>query len=193
MQSCKEEVPAEPGLPAGVSPYTATELLFVPYSGGNLVFKEAPAFTSEFTLNFKERVTPEEFYAWDQTFFSFSTDENLEIELRFRYLQAEESSQKTLAIYMPFNSPSGTVKTSVFETPIVPDGIEEGFFADLIDFHESIDFSGVVWNNVFEISPLSSTESELDSPENFSKVYYNQSNGIVAMTQKNGSTWVLTP
>jgi hypothetical protein len=189
----KEEEPDGNSLPPGTSPYTETEIDFVPYSTGPITFKKAPGFTETLTLNFVERLATEQVFAWDQTFFKWSTDAALQLEFRLRYLQAEDEAQKTLAIYLPYRDNSGTVRSSIFETPIVTTGLSDGFFADLVSFHTEIELHGTVWNNVFEINPLVTTEPGEDSPLNFSKVFYTQSNGIIVMIQKNGDEWVLQP
>jgi len=192
--ACKKEAePVGPSLPPGTSPYTEAEIDFVPYSAGQITFKKAPAFTETLTLEFVERLATEQVFAWNQTFFKWNTDAALQLEFRLRYLQAEDEAQKTLAIYLPYRDNSGIVRSSIFETPIVSTGLSDGFFADLVSYHTEIELHGTIWNNVFEINPLVTTEPGEDSPLNFSKVFYTKSNGIIVMIQKNGDEWVLQP
>lgn len=192
--ACKKDTETdESKLPDGAIPYTDSELSFVPYSATNQQFKKGPEFTQTLTFEFKERITPATFYAWDQTYFTLSTDPGLEVELRFRYLQAEEESLKTLAIYMPYRNAAGKSYTSVFEMPIDPAAVETGFFSELIIFHASIALFDTNWENVFEVSPINTATPENDSPTRFEKIYYNRESGIIGMNQKNGDQWVLIP
>ncbi|MFT5824187.1 MAG: hypothetical protein ACI8ZM_005453 [Crocinitomix sp.] len=192
--SCnKETIPEGPILPTGATPYEATEIAFVPYNSGDRVFKKAPEFTTELILNFKERLATEQVFAWDQTFFTFNVDPGLELELRLRYLQAEEEYHKSLAIYMPYRDVFGTVRTSIFETPIDETVLETSFFTELVTFHDTLEINGSDWFGVFEINPLTSTDPAVDEEVNFSKVYYNATFGIIEMDQKNGDVWILHP
>lgn len=192
--ACKKNTETgEPKLPEGASPYTASELSFVPYTSTNQQFKKGPDFTQTLTLEFKERVTPAVFYAWDQTYFTFSTDPGLEVELRLRYLQAEEESLKTLAIYLPHRNASGTAYASIFEMPIETAEVETGFFSELVTFHSSIALFDTNWENVYEVRPINTVKPENDSPSRFETVYYSRESGILGMDQKNGDQWVLMP
>ena len=191
--SCKKDTEEGPVLPSGATPYEASEVAIVPYNSGDRVFKKAPEFTSEFTLNFKERIATEQSYAWDQTFFTLSFDPVLELELRLRYLQAENEYHKSLAIYMPYRDEVAVIRTTVFETPIDPTAIETGFFTELVTFHETLLINGVDWSDVYEINPLTSTDPDIVSDTYFTKVYFNASFGIIQMDQKNGDVWILHP
>ena len=188
----KTEPPVTNNLPEGATAYTEADIQFVPYTENNLVFKRLPALDSTWVLNFKERVRSEDYFAWDQTYFTFSVDSELEMELRLRYLQTEETSQKTLAVYMPFQDAGGTYRTNLFEMPIDNQGLETGFFKDLIEFHDTIVFNSVEWYNVFEVNELLSTDPDKDGPKNFSKIYYNKVYGLIRMDQNNGTVWVLS-
>ncbi|MFT4600785.1 MAG: hypothetical protein ACI857_000962 [Arenicella sp.] len=191
LTSCnKPEPPVTNNLPEGATPYSETDIQFVPYQSADLVFKKMPALDSTWILNFKERVRSEEYFAWDQTYFNLDIDPTLEFELRLRYLQTD-NSQKTLAVYMPYRDNSGTLRTNLFEMPITPVGLEQGFFTDLIDYHDTIVFNSIEWYNVFEVNELLSTDAEKDGPTNFSKIYYNTVYGIIKMDQNNGTNWIL--
>jgi len=192
--SCKKNnEPDGPFLPVGTEAYTESEIAFVPYSAGDLVFKKSPDFTEERILNFKERLATEEFFAWDQTYFTFSYNPLMEIEFRLRYLQTENVSQKTLAIYMPYRDVTSAYRTNVFEMPIDTTGMSTGFFSEIITYHDTITINGNDWYNVYEVNPLTSTNESLDSPTNYSKVFFNSTFGIIEMDQKDGSIWVLFP
>lgn len=186
----KEDPPTNTNLPSGATQYTEADIQFVPYSSENLVFKRLPALDSTVVLNFKERLRTEEYFAWDQTFFNFDHDPTLELELRLRYLQTD-NSQKTLAVYMPYYDNTGVSRTNIFEMPIDASSIETGFFTELIDFHDTIVFSGVEWYNVYEVNELLSTDTEKDGPQNFDKIYFNSVYGIIRMNQNNGNDWLL--
>jgi hypothetical protein len=188
----KTEPPVTNNLPNGATAYTEADIQFVPYASGDLVFKRLPALDSTWVLNFKERVRSEDYFAWDQTYFTFSVDSSLEMEFRLRYLQTEEVSQKTLAVYMPYQDASGTYRTNLFEMPITNANLETGFFKDLIEFHDTITFNSIDWYNVYEVNELLSTDSGKDGPKNFAKIYYNSVYGIIRMEQNNGSVWVLS-
>lgn len=189
--ACKKvDPPPTNNLPEGATPYTETDIQFVPYTSANLVFKRMPLLDSTITLNFKERLRTEEYFAWDQTYFTFSNNPELELELRLRYLQTE-NSQKTLAIYMPYRDATGTNRTNIFEMPINPNTIGTGFFQNHIVYHDTITFSSVDWYNVYEVNELLSTDPDKDGPENYDKIYYNKIYGIIRMNQNNGTDWLL--
>lgn len=191
VSSCKKEDPDDTSnLPDGATPYTETDIQFVPYQSGDRVFKKMPLLDSTLVLTFKERLRTEEYFAWDQTYFTYSTDAELEAEFRLRYLQTD-NSQKTLAIYLPYRDATNTARTRIFEMPITPTNIESGFFKDLIDYHDTITLNAIDWYKVYEISPLISTDADKDGPQNYDKVYYNSVYGLIQMHQKNGTTWIL--
>lgn len=189
--ACKKVDPPTSTLPVGADPYTESDIQFVPYTSGNKVFKRMPALDSTWTLTFKERLRTEEYFAWDQTYFTFGHDSELELELRLRYLQTEETSQKTLALYMPYRDALGAVQHNVFEMPIDPANISTGFFQDHIVFHDTVIYNSVEWYDVYEVDELVSTNPDIDGPENFEKIYYNTVYGIIKMDQTNGTVWVL--
>lgn len=189
--ACKKAEPQNnTSLPEGATPYTESDIQFVPYTSNNAVFKRLPSLDSTVVLNFKERLRTEEYFAWDQTYFTFDHDPTLELELRLRYLQSD-NSQKTLAIYMPYYDNSATYRTNIFEMPIDPTSIETGFFTNLIDFHDTIVFSGVEWYDVYEVNELISTDPDKDGAQNFDKIYFNTVYGIIRMNQNNGNDWLL--
>ena len=189
--SCnKEENNPTQQLPDGATPYTEMDIQFVPYTTGDKVFKRMPLLDSTLVLQFVERKRTEEYYAWDQTWFTFSSDPDLELELRLRYLQTD-NSQKTLAIYMPYKDAGGTSRTNIFEMPIDTVGMSSGFFQNHITFHDTVVYNNVEWYNVYEVSELISTDSDKDGPENFDKICYNRIYGIIKMDQTNGNVWVL--
>ena len=189
--SCKKTEPnGIKKLPEGATPYTESDIQFVPYGTVNKVFKKLPLLDSTWVLNFKERLRTEEYFAWDQTFFTFDFDPELELELKLRYLQTD-NSQKTLAIYIPYKDATGVGRTNLFEMPLDESSIETSFFTDLVDFHDTISFNGIEWYNVYEVNELLSTDLEKDGPENFKKIFYNKVYGIIEMEQNNGTTWIL--
>jgi hypothetical protein len=189
--ACKKvDPPVENNLPEGATPYTETDIQFVPYTSGDRVFKKMPLLDSTLVLAFKERLRTEEYFAWDQTFFTFSTDPALELELRLRYLQTD-NSQKTLALYMPYEDATGTYQVNIFEMPIDPASISTGFFQNHIVYHDTVTYNGVEWYDVFEVNELISTDPNKDGPKNFQKIYYNIVYGIIKMDQNNGTVWVL--
>jgi len=189
--SCNKEEPDDTSnLPDGATPYTETDIQFVPYTSGDRVFKKMPLLDSTLVLQFKERLRTEEYFAWDQTYFTYSTDTELEAEFRLRYLQTE-NSQKTLAIYLPYRDATNTARTNIFEMPISPTNIETGFFQNLIEYHDTITLNAIDWYKVYEVTPLISTDAAKDGPQNYNKVYYNSVYGLIQMTQKNGTTWIL--
>lgn len=191
--SCKKDPdPVDlPDIPEGSEPYTEANIQFVPYSGGSRIYELMPELLENFTLTFKERKRTEAYWAWDQTWLTFSTDPTLEVELRLRYLESD-ASVKTLAIYMPYYDNSSVLRTSVFEIPIEsPEEIESGFFAPLIDYHDTLVLNSTEWYEVYEVSPLVSTSADKDSPTNFSKLYYNTTYGIIQIRQKNGDEWAV--
>jgi hypothetical protein len=189
--SCQpEEVSPGPQLPEGATPYTETDIQFVPYTSGDRVFKRMPTLDSTLVLQFVERKRTEEYFAWDQTWFNFNTDPGLPLELRLRYLQTD-NSQKTLALYMPYKDYSGTFQTNIFEMPIDTNGLATGFFQNHIIFHDTVVYNNVEWYNVYEVSELISTDPDKDGPQNFEKICYNTIYGIIKMDQTNGNVWVL--
>ncbi len=191
LSSCKknEDEPVDT-LPEGATPYTESDIQFVPYTSGDRVFKMMPLLDSTLVFTFKERLRTEEYFAWDQTYFTFDTDAELEIEFRLRYLQTE-NSQKTLAMYLPYRDATDAVQANVFEIPIDHSGIETGFFQNLVDFHDTLVINSIEWYDVYEVSELVGTDLSKDGPENYSKIFYNSVYGIIEMDQKNGTTWVL--
>lgn len=188
---CQKDEPDDTtNLPDGATPYTETDIQFVPYLSGDRVFKKLPLLDSTLVFQFKERLRTEEYFAWDQTFFTFSTDTELEAEFRLRYLQTD-NSQKTLAMYLPYRDANNMVRANIFEIPISTVGLESGFFQNLIDFHDTITLNAIDWYNVYEVTPLISTDASKDGPENYNRVYYNATYGLIQMNQKNGTQWIL--
>lgn len=175
-------------IPPGSTPFSDDDILFVPYTSESPVFKDQNGNT--LTLNFKERKRTEEYYAWDQTYFTFSTDPTLELEMRLRYLQSDVS-KKTLALYMPYYDASGVLQNNLFEMPIDPTGIEDGFFKNIIDFYDTLTIDGTERYDVFDVNELVSTDAAKDGPNNYSKIYYNRSYGILQIHQKDGVIWTL--
>ena len=175
-------------IPPGSTPFTDDDILFVPYTSESPVFKDQNGNT--LTLNFKERKRTEEYYAWDQTYFTFSTDATLELEMRLRYLQSDVS-KKTLALYMPYYDANGTLQNNLFEMPIDPAGIEDGFFKNIIDFYDTLNVGGTERYNVYDVNELVSTDASKDGPNNYSKIFYNRSYGILQIQQKDGIIWTL--
>ena len=194
MSACKKEEPSDgPAIPEGSEPYTEADIQFVPYTSGDRLFNRiSPDEDSSFTLVFKERLRTEAYYAWDQTYFTYSNDATKEVELRLRYLQTEEKSQKTLAIYLPYHDAVGTLQQRLFEVPIGnPDSLEDGYFKDLVDFHDTLVVNSIEWYDVYEIEPLTPVDPTKDGPENYVRILYNKIYGIIEMDQNNGSKWVL--
>lgn len=191
--SCKKVDPPSDNLPNGATPYTDTDIQFVPYTGDNKVFKRLPALDSTIILNYKERIRTEEYFAWDQTFFTFSVDPELELECRLRYLQTEDESQKTLALYMPYRDGTSpdSIRHNVFEMPIDLSNLSNSFFVDHIEYHDTIVINSIEWYKVYEVNELLSTDPGKDGPANFDKIYYNKIYGIIRMDQNNGNDWVL--
>jgi hypothetical protein len=189
--SCdKEEPEGTTTLPEGATPYTETDIQFVPYQSGDRIFKKLPLLDETLTLQFVKRERTEEYFAWDQTYFTYSTDAELEIEFRLRYLQSDVS-QKTLAMYLPYQDAGGTYRHTIFEIPISPNNIETSFFENLVDYHDTITLNAIDWYNVYEVKPLVSTDAEKDGPLNYDRVYYNSVYGLIQMNQKNGDDWIL--
>lgn len=175
-------------IPPGATPYTDDDILFVPYTSQDLVFKDQNDFV--LTLQFIERKRTEDYYAWDQTFFRFSTATSLEVEFRLRYLQTD-ASKKTLAIYMPYYDQTNTLRSNLFETPIDTTGLDSSFFANIVTLHDTLNIGGNEFYQVFEINELVKTDASKDGPQNFTKLYYNRAFGIIQMKQKNGKNWIL--
>lgn len=175
-------------IPPGSTAFTDNDILFVPYTSQSPVFKDQSDNT--LTLNFKERLRTEEYYAWDQTYFNFSTDATLEIEMRLRYLQSDVS-KKTLALYMPYYDDSNVLRNNLFEMPIDNEGIEDGFFKNIIEFHDTLSVGGTERYDVYEVTELVSTDEDKDGAQNFIKIVYNRSYGILQMYQKDGVIWTL--
>ena len=191
LVACNKEEPDDTtNLPEGATPYTEADIQFVPYQSGNRIFKKLPLLDSTLELQFVERSRTEEYFAWDQTFFKFSNDTELEAEFRLRYLQSD-NSQKTLAIYMPYRDLNNISRTNLFELPISHVGIETGLFQNLIDFHDTLVLNSIMWYNVYEVKPLLTTDSIKDGLENYNRIYYNSVYGLIKMNQKNGTEWML--
>ena len=193
ISSCKKTDPPHNSLPDGATPYTESDIQFVPYTSGDRVFKRLPLLDSTIILNFEQRLRTEEYFAWDQTYFTFSVDPELELELRLRYLQTENESQKTLAIYMPYRDGTAhdSIRQNVFEMPIDHSNISSSFFVDHIVFYDTIVINNIEWFNVYEVNELLATDPGKDGPTNFDKIYYNSFYGIIRMNQNNGNDWVL--
>lgn len=191
LVSCNKDEPDDTtNLPEGATPYTEADIQFVPYQSGNRVFKKLPLLDSTLELQFTQRSRTEEYFAWDQTFFNYSTDPELQAEFRLRYLQTD-NSQKTLAMYLPYRDLNNVARTNLFELPISPVGIETGFFQELIDFHDTLVLNSIMWYNVYEVKPLLTTDSIKDGVENYNRIYYNTVYGLIKMNQKNGTEWML--
>ncbi|MBK6524351.1 MAG: hypothetical protein IPO32_07165 [Crocinitomicaceae bacterium] len=191
LVACNKEEPDDTtNLPEGATPYTEADIQFVPYQSGNRVFKKLPLLDSTLELQFVERSRTEEYFAWDQTFFKFSNDTELEAEFRLRYLQSD-NSQKTLAIYMPYRDLNNISRTNLFELPISHVGIETGLFQNLIDFHDTLVLNSIMWYDVYEVKPLLTTDSIKDGLQNYNRIYYNSVYGLIKMNQKNGTEWML--
>lgn len=191
MLACNKVEPDDSNnLPDGATPFTEADLQFVPYTSSSLVFKKLPGLDSTLTLNFVERKREEDFFAYDQTFFNYSTDAALQAEFRLRYLYAD-NTQKTLAMYLPYRDAANNPQTNLFEIPISTYGLESGFFKNLVDFHDTLILNSVMWFNVYEVTPLVSTDSDKDGPQNYNRVFYNKTYGLIKMIQKNGTEWLL--
>jgi len=191
IASCKKPEPDKhSNLPDGATPYTEADIQFVPYQSGNRIFKKMPLLDSTLVLQFIQRKRTEEYFAWDQTYFSFSNDTELEIEFRLRYLQTDKS-QKTLAMYLPYRDAGGTYRHNIFEIPISPINIESGFFQNLVEYHDTIEINSIEWYKVYEVTPLISTDAAKDGPLNYNRIFYNSTYGLIQMNQKNGTVWVL--
>jgi hypothetical protein len=188
--SCKKTTvePPKNDIPEGATPFTDNDILFVPYTS------ESPVFISQYDdtlkLNFVERKRTQEYYAWDQTYFSFSTDPSLKMELRLRYLQSDVS-KKTLAIYMPYYDNSNVLRNNLFEMPIDYANVEQSFFANVVNFYDTLMVEGTERYNVYEVTELVSTDASKDGAKNFSKIMYNRSYGLLQMYQKDGIIWSL--
>jgi len=191
LSACNKEEPENNHtLPEGATPYTETDIQFVPYQSGNRVYKKLPMLDSTLVFQFKERSRTEEYFAWDQTFFTFSNDPALEIEFRLRYLQTQ-NSQKTLAMYLPYRDAGNTVRANIFELPLTHVGLQNGFFKELVTYHDTITLNDIDWFNVFEVKPLISTDAAKDGPKNYNHAYYNSTYGLIQMNQNNGTQWIL--
>jgi len=184
----EEETSQANQIPPGSTPFTDDDILFVPYTSESPVLKDQNG--NDLTLNFKERLRTEEYYAWDQTYFTFSTDPSLELEMRLRYLQSDVS-KKTLAMYMPYYDANGILRNNLFEMPIDPTGLEDGFFKNIIDFYDTLNVGGTERYNVYEVNELVSTDAAKDGPNNFSKLFFNRTYGILQMRMKDGIIWTL--
>ena len=110
--------------------------------------------------------------------------------MRLRYLQSDVS-KKTLALYMPYYDNSNVLRNNLFEIPIDNVGIEDSFFANIIEFHDTLIVGGTERYNVYEVTELVSTDAEKDGLQNFTKIVYNRAYGILQMHQKNGVIWTL--
>lgn len=189
--SCKKQEDTNSStLPEGATAYTETDIQFVPYVSGNKVFKKMPLLDSSLVFVFKERIRTEEYFAWDQTYFTYDTDPDLELEFRLRYLQTD-NSQKTLAMYMPYRDANNIARTNIFEIPLDNSEIETGFFQNLVNFYDTLVINSIEWYDVYEVTELVGTNPDNDGMENYSKIYYNSTYGIIEMDQKNGTVWVL--
>ena len=188
--SCKED--PEPSqanqIPEGSTPFTDSDILFVPYTSQSPVYKDQSDNT--LTLNFTERKRTEEYFAWDQTYLTFSSDETLEVEMRLRYLQSDVS-KKTLALYMPYYDNSNTLRNNLFEMPIDPTGLETGFFKNIINYYDTLAIDGSERYDVFEVNELVNTDADKEGAQNYSKIYYNREYGILQMRLKDGVIWSL--
>lgn len=188
--SCKKTTvdPPKNNIPEGATPFTDNDILFVPYTS------ESPVFISQYNdtlrLNFVEHKRTQEYYAWDQTYFTFSTDPSLQLELRLRYLQSDVS-KKTLAIYLPYYDNSNVLRNNLFEMPIDYSNVEQSFFANAVNFYDTLSVAGTERYNVYEVTELVSTDASKDGPNNFNKVIYNRTYGILQMYQKDGIVWSL--
>ena len=191
--SCNKVDPPTNNLPDGAEPYTEQDIQFVPYSSGDVVFRRLPALDSTIILNFQQRIRTEEYFAWDQTFFTLNVDPELEFEFRLRYIQTENQSQKSLGIYMPYRDGTApdSIRHNVFEMPIDPTNISSSYFVNHITIHDTIVINSTEWYDVYEVDELVSTDPGKDGPTNFNKVYYNKVFGIIRMDQNNGNDWVL--
>jgi hypothetical protein len=190
FSSCVKEQEPTPvsNIPAGATAFTDSDIQFIPYTSEDVVFKDQA--DNILTLNFIERKRSEEYFAWDQTFFDFSTNAELKLEMRLRYLQSDVS-KKTLAIYMPYYDDLGVLRNNLFEMPIDYTGIELGFFKNIIEFHDTLVINLVERYKVFEVTELVSTDANKDGPENFNKIFYNRSEGILQINVKDGVIWDL--
>ena len=45
--------------------------------------------------------------------------------------------------------------------------------------------------NVYEVTELVSTDANKDGPENFNRIFYNRTDGILQMNLNNGVIWTL--
>lgn len=187
----KDDDDGENPLPDGAVPYTEANIQFVPYNSGDETFDRVPLLDSSFSLVLKERLRTEEYFAWDQTFFYHESDTNKVFELRLRYMQTD-ISQKTLAIYTPYEDANGELQQNLFEMPIeTPSLIDSGFFANIVDFYDTLTLNSVEFYDVYRVEPLQPTVSSKDGPENYNLLYYNQVYGIIQLEQKDGSKWFL--
>jgi len=188
--SCSKEQEPTPisGIPEGATAFSDSDIQFVYYTSESPIFKDQ--LDNVLTLNFVERKRTEEPFAWDQTFFKFSTNEELQIEMRLRYLQSDVS-KKTLAIYMPYFDNSGTLRNNLFEMPLDYLSIETGFFKNIIEFYDTLIINSVERYNVYEVTELVSTDASKEGPENFNKLYYNREKGILQIHVNDGVIWTL--
>lgn len=94
-------------------------------------------------------------------------------------------------MYLPYRDATNTPRTNIFEIPISPIGIESGFFQNLVEYHDTITLNSIDWYNVYEVTPLISTDPEKNGPENYDRAYYNSVYGLIGMNQLNGTQWIL--
>ena len=190
---CEEEPVQSYGIPVGTTPFSPDEEAFLPYQSGNLIYRLAPDYLEEITFEFQEALVPKNAYAWKEVKYRYSTDYGFQVSFRLRYHLSEVAPEKTLAIYLPYLEENGEYGQVLFETPIDSSRIEEGFFKEKVIYHNEIELEGVIYNEVFEILPLTLDEGDINTNTYFNKVYYNRTLGLIQANQKNGNRWTIQP
>ena len=193
---CEEEniLPDGSTFPADLTPFSEGELSFLPYNGNDVIYQRAPLYVDEFEMLYVERTTDSLVYAWDRTFFKWSTDFSLRAEFRFHYLETDDDgTYKALGIYLPYRNFENDYSLAHFEIPIDTSLIDEGYFADLITFHPTLTFDDQTWENVFEIEPFRHVNASEEGPLGFDRIYYTQAKGIVRFLHNNGRNWIIKP
>ena len=114
----------------------------------------------------------------------------MKIELRLRYLQADVS-KKTLAIYMPYYDVNEILRSNLFEMPINYSDIENGFFKNIVEFHDTLIINSVERYKVFEVTELVSTDNDKEGPGNCNRIFYNREKWMLQFNQNDGVSWTL--
>ena len=193
--SCEEEdvIPDGKSLPTGLSSFSIEELEFLPNPTVDRIYGELPSLVNEMSMLYVEERSEQYVYAWQQYFYKFSENFNLKAEFRFRYLETNEKTFKTLLIGLNYFDHKNKLRKQEFELPISIKDTADSYFSTFMNFYPEVTLGDVEWEDVYELFPTKSTPAIEYGIDNYEKIYYSRHHGIIMIYYYNGEVWLLKP